>query len=239
MQYAAESRRRALELLSHKGLADYHRLLLEWTGAHKRVLEIGCATGYMTKELVHNGCTVVGVEIDQEAASQARASCETLLIGDAEDYILHYDLQGPFDVVLMADVLEHLIDPWAVLKGLHKHIKTDGRILVSLPNVAFFRSRVNLLLGRWEYQEFGLMDRTHLRFFTFHSFHRLAWTCGYHVHRYTITEGRFPGGRVLAGIPIVKDYFAKFNRHMQRSFPNFCGYHFIYELTPMSSAYAP
>lgn len=234
VHYEQNLKRRALNELASRGLDSSHRLLIEWTGKGKRVLEIGCATGYITRELRSQDCTVVGIELDAEAAESARKFCETLLVGDAQDYVLNYDLQGPFDVVLLGDVLEHLVDPWAVLRGLQKHLKPCGRILVSLPNVAFFKSRWNLLWGRWEYQDLGLMDRTHLRFFTFDSFHRLAWKCGYHVKKYTINEGRCPGGILFQRIPILDYYFGKLSKYLQRTFPNLFGYHFTFELISMS-----
>jgi len=132
-----------------------------------RVLEVGCATGFMAEHLTRAlGCRVTGVERDPDAARVAAGRCARLIVGDIEDPALLARCAGEYDVVVVADVLEHLRDPAAVLQGLAGFLGAGGRVLASIPNVAHWSIRWRLLVGRWEYQERGILDRTHLRFFT-------------------------------------------------------------------------
>ncbi len=81
-------------------------------------------------------------------------------------------LDGPFDAIVYGDILEHLSDPARVLSSLDQYLKEDGIVIISVPNVAHFWTRLQLLLGRFEYADRGILDRTHLRFFTRKSFLR-------------------------------------------------------------------
>ncbi|MBN2054760.1 class I SAM-dependent methyltransferase, partial [bacterium] len=166
MRYDPELKQRALADLERGGLGPAHRVILAWVGRDRSVLELGCATGFLSRELAAQGCRVVGVEIDDAAALNAAPYCHAIHVGDAQRLVESTQLGGPFQVVVMSDVLEHLVDPWTVLTSLKRHLAPGGRVLVSIPNVAFFKNRWNLLRGCWEYSDLGLMDRTHLRFFS-------------------------------------------------------------------------
>jgi 2-polyprenyl-3-methyl-5-hydroxy-6-metoxy-1,4-benzoquinol methylase len=135
------------------------------------VLEFGCSTGYMSKALRDRlGATVVGVELNAEAAQQAQAHVERVLIGDAEELDLEAELGGErFDAILFADVLEHLRHPDRTLRAAAQLLKPGGVVVISMPNVAYWRVRVDLLRGRFDYRQTGILDRTHLRFFTEHT----------------------------------------------------------------------
>ncbi len=144
-----------------------HARVLRLVGEGTRVLELGCATGYMARALTARGCQVVGVEIDAEAAEAARAHCERVIVGDLDRLDLQAELAGDsFDVVVAADVLEHLKDPVAVLGAVRPLLRPGGSVVASLPNVAHGSVRLALLTGRFEYRPKGLLDATHLRFFT-------------------------------------------------------------------------
>jgi 2-polyprenyl-3-methyl-5-hydroxy-6-metoxy-1,4-benzoquinol methylase len=146
---------------------NVHAMTLRFVGSNKRVLEIGCASGYVTRALVAQGNTVVGVEIDPEAAKTAAEHAERVVVGDLDDMDLDVELGGDrFDVVVLGDVLEHLRDPLPVLRSARRLLVPKGFIVVSLPNIAHVDVRLMLLSGRWDYRDLGLMDRTHLRFFT-------------------------------------------------------------------------
>jgi methionine biosynthesis protein MetW len=151
--------------VAEHGLSPAHRLLLDAVPDRARVLDVGCATGYLAAELGRRGCRVVGVEADAAAAEQARAHCELVVVGDVEDAGCRDELAAlaPFDAVLCGDVLEHLRDPWATLRSLGA---LGGRVVLSVPNVGHWTARRALLRGRFPYAEHGLFDRTHLRFFT-------------------------------------------------------------------------
>ncbi len=132
-----------------------------------RVLEIGCGTGNTLAWLKANkGCTWVGgVEIVHEAARKARGKLDALYEGDVEALELPIEA-GSLDAILCLDVLEHMVDPWRVVRRMHALLKPGGVIIASIPNVRNFRVVLPLLLrGRWEYTDDGLLDRTHLRFF--------------------------------------------------------------------------
>lgn len=134
-----------------------------------RVLEIGCGSGQtleMIKQLKLCHSTV-GIELFEQAAENARTRVDKVYHLDIEKQEVPADL-GQFDLILMLDVLEHLVDPWGVLEKVHRaHLKTDGKMIISLPNVRHFTCALPLLLkGEFAYQERGILDKTHLRFFT-------------------------------------------------------------------------
>jgi 2-polyprenyl-3-methyl-5-hydroxy-6-metoxy-1,4-benzoquinol methylase len=174
-------------LVAEHGLATSHRLVLDAVPDGARVLDVGCATGYLAAELVARGCTVVGVEFDPVAAQQARAVCREVVVGDLESEAVRAEVQravagaGGVDTVICADVLEHLRDPWAVLAWLRTLLDPGGRAVVSLPNIAHWTVRRELVRGRFDYTDFGLLDRTHLRFFTRASASALAHRAGFAV----------------------------------------------------------
>jgi 2-polyprenyl-3-methyl-5-hydroxy-6-metoxy-1,4-benzoquinol methylase len=141
-------------------------IVLAHVGPGKRVLELGTSTGYMTEQLVANGCTVVGVELDPGAAAVAAAHCETMIVGDLDDPELLTQLgDDHFDVVVAADVLEHLKDPLSALRRAVGYLSEGGAVVVSLPNITHFSARIALLQGRFPYTVTGLLDHTHLQFF--------------------------------------------------------------------------
>src|SRR4051794_1255470 len=150
------------------GLGGSHRMVLAEVRDGARVLDVGCATGYLAAALRERGCTVVGIEADPDAAAQARAHCDAVVVGDVEAPRTRAETaaRGPFDVVMCADVLEHLRDPWEVLAWLRTLLAPGGRAVVSLPNIAHWTGRRELLRGRFPQADHGLFDRTHLRFFT-------------------------------------------------------------------------
>ncbi len=144
------------------------------TGEDKRVLELGPATGYMSRAFRERGCTVVGVELDPEMAARAEEFCERVIVADLETIDWDAELGDErFDVIVAADVLEHLKDPLATLVALRERLAEDGCFVLSLPNVAHGSVRLALLGGSFDYQEIGLLDRTHLQFFTRASIERM------------------------------------------------------------------
>ena len=146
---------------------DSHTLMVRLVGAQKRVLDVGCASGYLARVLVEHGCTVSGVEFDAAAAEEARPTLHQLVVGDLEQLDLLAEFgPGGFDVVVLGDVLEHLRDPLPVLKGIRPLLAPGGYVVISIPNVAHAAVRLSLLMGRFDYRPLGLLDTTHLRFFT-------------------------------------------------------------------------
>ncbi|RZB38068.1 MAG: O-antigen biosynthesis protein [Desulfobacteraceae bacterium Eth-SRB2] len=158
-----------------------HTKILKLIDRDKYVLEIGCATGYMTRHLKEElGCHVVCVEVDHKAAEKAKPYCEELLIEDIELFDFAKTLgDRRFDVVIMADILEHLKDPRSLLEKLRCFLTETGCILFSIPNGAHGSVALELLDGKWEYRGEGLLDRTHLRFFDKDSLSFLLDETGY------------------------------------------------------------
>jgi 2-polyprenyl-3-methyl-5-hydroxy-6-metoxy-1,4-benzoquinol methylase len=144
-----------------------HASILDLVGFNQRVLEVGCATGHVTKALTERGCTVVGIELDRDAAAVAETWAERVVVGDLDAGTLWSELEGEqFDVITFGDVLEHLRDPLATLRAAVRLLKASGVVAMSVPNVAHGDVRMALLRGDFPYSEIGLLDRTHIRFFT-------------------------------------------------------------------------
>jgi 2-polyprenyl-3-methyl-5-hydroxy-6-metoxy-1,4-benzoquinol methylase len=144
------------------------RLLLERIEPGSEVLDIGCWAGGNGRFLDSRGVTVDGVEPDEEMAALARDIYREVVGSTVEEALplLVSDRGAAYDAVLFLDVLEHLVDPWRILRESSVLLRPGGRAYVSLPNVAHWSLRKELLLGRWDYRDNGLLDRTHLRFFT-------------------------------------------------------------------------
>ena len=143
------------------------------------ILEIGCAAGMTGNKLKQKpGVYVAGVELDHRAAVEAKKVLDDVIEGDIETLELPFG-EKRFDCILFADVLEHLIDPLDVLKKTRKFLKTDGSVIASIPNVQYLGLVSQLVEGNWTYQDEGILDRTHLRFFTYHEIIKLFDEAGY------------------------------------------------------------
>ena len=169
-----------------------HAQILSWIENERPedVLEIGTATGYLTAEMAKLGCRVTGLEQDPEMAGIASEYCEKMLVGDVESVDL--DGLGQYDAVVLGDILEHLHNPQEVLRKLTKRLRPGGKILMSLPNVANIWVRLNLLFGRFNYSRVGILDESHLRFFTLETSKKLAHDSGLEVVRINTTPIPLP-----------------------------------------------
>jgi 2-polyprenyl-3-methyl-5-hydroxy-6-metoxy-1,4-benzoquinol methylase len=144
-----------------------HSSILRLVGFNKRVLEAGCASGHVSKMLHAQGCSVVGIEVDGDVVDLARPWVERVVVGDFDDPSLWDELVGEeFEVVLFGDVLEHLKDPLGTLRAAVKHLSPSGIVVVSVPNIAHADVKIALLNGDFPYRDSGLLDRTHIHFFT-------------------------------------------------------------------------
>lgn len=173
-------------LVHEHGLSTAHRLVLDAVGPGAHVLDVGCATGYLARELLARGAASVdGIEFDPAAAEQARAHCRDVVVGDLEAPLTRSAVEALArpDTIICADVLEHLRDPWATLTWLRTLLPEDGsgKAIISIPNIAHWTARRALLRGRFDYADHGLFDRTHLRFFTRDSVRELARRAGFAV----------------------------------------------------------
>lgn len=136
-------------------------------GGCTRVLDVGCGYGGLGRNLRARGVAqVFGVEINPDAASQLADVYAGHWIGDVEQVKLPTGIEA-FDCIVFADVLEHLRDPWGTLARYLQWLRPEGHVVVSIPNVRNIALLYNLIVrGRWRYEDSGLLDRTHLRFFT-------------------------------------------------------------------------
>lgn len=139
----------------------------------KLIIEIGCGAGALGKQykILNPFCQYIGVEFFAEAANIATTRLDKVIIQNVENLDLKTENipENSVDCFVYGDVLEHLIDPWQVLQNHVKFLKDDGVILACIPNVQHWTLLVDLLRGKWEYQNQGLLDKTHLRFFTLES----------------------------------------------------------------------
>lgn len=177
-----------------------------------RVLDIGAADGSVAAVLAASGCTVTGVEPDPSAAAVAREVCDRVLVSDVES-VDPDALGGPFDAIVVLDVLEHLVDPVGVLQRVRPLLAPQGRLVVSVPNATHAGIRLSLLENRFEYQDTGLLDRTHLRFFDRDGFEDLLTASGFTiVHQGAIWrepwQTELGGAETLAREPDLAQRFA-------------------------------
>jgi 2-polyprenyl-3-methyl-5-hydroxy-6-metoxy-1,4-benzoquinol methylase len=222
------------ELASHYPLKQSkrssHAVAEDWLGGGQRVLDLGCGDGHFAARLAEAGNEVVGVDRldDPEALDAMSKYLQADLDGDLEDLAIQLGNER-FDRILLMDVLEHLRSPEDVLAMCSQHLKPDGRLLISVPNVANLTVRLALLAGRWHYTDRGILDRTHMRYFTDRSASRMLNDAGYEIARKTVTPIPFevalvadPDRRpVRAGIEMLYQ--------LTRLWRGGLGYQFVYE----------
>lgn len=133
------------------------------------VLDVGCGSGSLSEAIHTRGYIVWGIEANKGAASKAAERIHNVVNADLTDMpaIKARIGQQLFDYIVFSDVLEHIYDPYVTLKEYLAFLKDGGCVLISLPNAVVWTNRIRFLFGRFEYSDTGVMDRTHIRFFTF------------------------------------------------------------------------
>lgn len=195
-----------------------HQLVLDQARGARTILDVGCSAGVLARDLKAQGSTVDGIEYDAIAAEEARQVCRTVLVGDLESMDLGSLDPAGYDAVLCADIIEHLRDPVAALARLRPHLKPGGKLVISVPNIANWSMRLTHLAGRWDYQERGLMDRTHLRFFTLRTIRATVEQAGYEV---TAVDVSVP-------LPALRrEPFNRLAHALGKAWKNLLGYQFI------------
>jgi 2-polyprenyl-3-methyl-5-hydroxy-6-metoxy-1,4-benzoquinol methylase len=136
-------------------------------GSTARILEIGCGAGATGEAALGLGKAgfYCGVELDPQSAARARQVLSDVVCANVET-LNPAELGEGYDVLIMGEVLEHLIDPWGIVRALATRLKSGGLVFASSPNISHHRMIRSLLAGRFDYQPDGVMDRTHLRWFT-------------------------------------------------------------------------
>jgi 2-polyprenyl-3-methyl-5-hydroxy-6-metoxy-1,4-benzoquinol methylase len=149
----------------------------------RRCLDVGCGAGALSAALKRRGADhVAGIELDPDAADIARTQLDVVVQGSVLDCPLPFR-EGEFDVMVFADVLEHLADPDAALVRCLPLLAPGGIVIVSVPNMRFYLVLLRLIADRWEYTDAGVRDRTHLRVFTRRSLERMLAAHGLRIER--------------------------------------------------------
>lgn len=169
--------------------------------SEKDVLDVGCGFATTSQRIQAQGNRVTGIELSPEALPIAKARLSRVISRDLQDIAgVRSELgDGRFDAVIFADVLEHMAWPLPVLKAYLDFLRPGGCVIVSLPNVGLWDVRLAHLLGQWNYQDTGVLDRTHLRFFTLRTARRLLQDAGLEICRATYNPGV-----VRPFIPLIK-----------------------------------
>jgi SAM-dependent methyltransferase len=164
-----------------------HSVILARVGEGKgrRLLDVGSAQGVLARKFTELGFEVTCIEGSAELAALGRDKCHEMIVADLDKPLPQ--LTGQFDVIVYGDILEHLRNPLEVFKGFNRYLRPNGRVIVSLPNVAHAWVRLNLLGGRFQYADRGILDRTHLRFFTLRSFQDFLHDAGLQVEEIVAT----------------------------------------------------
>jgi SAM-dependent methyltransferase len=162
-------------------------------------MEVGCGAGRTGQLLRERGATtLIGVEINPLAASWAGQYYSELIIGDVEGLDLSHIPEGSLDCILYPDVLEHLRDPWAVLQSHIRLLRPSGFVVASIPNVRYYKAVRDLVFrGAWDYQDAGILDLGHLRFFTRKSIEELFRRTGLKILRMEANVRGSPLLRIL------------------------------------------
>lgn len=209
------------------GLSPTQQKILEIVGKGKTVLEIGSSSGYMTRAFLDNNCVVDVVEFDKEAVVKLPKKVRKIFNLSIEDSKIYKELDK-YEFIVMADVLEHLVRPEMVLKELVKAV-SGAKLLVSLPNVASWTMRKQLFFkGDFEYQESGLLDKTHLHFYTVKTLPKLLSENGWKVESVTGTVVRLPLEGFISRIPAFGWIFKRWlYQRLVNQYKNLAYYHFL------------
>ncbi|MBU0980903.1 MAG: class I SAM-dependent methyltransferase, partial [Nanoarchaeota archaeon] len=169
-----------MSVYSHKPdrYSSHSRILNMIRPSDKVILDVGCASGYLAKELGKSHM-VYGIETDKADAEKAKKHCNHVIVGDVES--LKFPYNQSFDVMVFGDVLEHLKDPVKTLQSFKPYLKDKGRIICSTSNIGNWYARLNMLLGRFPQQDRGLFDRTHLHFWTRKTFRDVFQQAGFRI----------------------------------------------------------
>ncbi len=167
-----------------------------------KVFDLGCWTGLLGEKLKkEKNCIVFGVDINKKALELAKKRLDKVFLVDLEDSeSLNKILPPPgrgqndenkFDFITATDVLEHLKNPEELLFKVKKYLKDNGRLIISVPNIAFWTIRIKHLLGNFDYEKTGILDNTHLRFFTKKTATQMLENCGYVIEKLYFTGTKF------------------------------------------------
>lgn len=220
MHYSDEVVEKGLRFIEAQGLTDLHRTFLRLIPEGSKVLEVGCASGYLSQALQGQGCWVTGVEQVPKLADLARERVDLLIERDFEDPAARAQLPRDHDVILLADVIEHFADPWQAVRVLKEHAQPNALWLITFPNVTHIAMRLRMLRGDWQYEDFGILDRTHLRFFSLPSVKAFLREVDLRLEDLQLSAVSYPGRGVARRLGSLDGW-------LQERFPNLVGSHFL------------
>jgi 2-polyprenyl-3-methyl-5-hydroxy-6-metoxy-1,4-benzoquinol methylase len=219
-----------------------HAKLLEMIpskNSYLKVLDVGCSSGQFAEALKKRGYHITGIDLEKSPDIVNRL--DEFHKWDL-DFGLPQELSDTlFDVIVCADVLEHLKDPLKLLSELKTHLKANGSVFVSVPNISHWYSRIKIALGLFSYDKRGIFDESHLRFFTSISFKRLAQNAGFEVVRSDYTNT--PLADILKRGMSKNSTSSYFNliddaaKIALKMWPNLFGYQLLFELKPKKTAH--
>lgn len=176
-----------------------HTLAYDLIDNGSKVLDIGCATGYFAKELSKKKCEVWGVDHDEEAIKKAAKYVKKVVSADFDSIKSLPFPKKYFDYVLILDVIEHLRFPEKLLEVAKQHTKNDGKLIISVPNIAHASMRWSLFKGEFEYTTTGLMDSTHYHFYTKKTFEETLLNNGFKIIKLLPTNG-------MTKVPLLRKF---------------------------------
>ena len=211
------------------GIYSSHNLILRKISqlGGKSILDLGCGTGLLASVLIQPGRSILGIELDESDATAAKARGIEVIAGNVEEAI-SLTSGKKFDVVIAADILEHLANPRNLLENFTDLLSDpNGYAVISIPNVANLTVRVQLLFGKFNYTSRGILDNTHLRFYTKASLTKLLIESGLEIIDYEFSS--MPIEMVMEGrIPSMLSIFLQhILRLATRIFPTLLGYQSI------------
>jgi 2-polyprenyl-3-methyl-5-hydroxy-6-metoxy-1,4-benzoquinol methylase len=205
-----------------------HSIVLNWLQQFPpttKILDIGCADGKLGYYLGRDKRFLTGIEPNATWACLAETYYDRVInapLTEVEEHLL-----SGYDVVILMDVLEHMADPYQELARLSRNLSAQSYVVISVPNIAHLYIRLSLLFGRFNYTQRGILDKTHLRFFTLSSLKKMIIDSGLTIHQTHVTP---------VPLPILHSFFAKtnlghlshtLNERVTRIFPTLLGYQFV------------
>lgn len=216
------------DLHKRYGFSASQKKIIDIVGNKKIVLEVGASVGYMTRVFLKNSCIVDVVENDREAVKKIPKGARKILKLSIEDPRVISQLNKDYDFIIFADVLEHLVSPEIVLKKILKVGKKQTKLIISMPNIASWVIRKELFLkGDFEYQESGILDKTHLHFYTIKTLPKLIADNGWKVEELIGTITRLPFEQSIKKIPVISFLINILRKLIVNQYKNLTYEHFV------------
>lgn len=200
------------------------------------ILEIGCSSGVLAREFkkINPTCHYWGIDIESSYVELARRYCDTVSVGNIEDMpATFYEEHANIDCWVFGDTLEHLRDPWRTLREIRKVIPPHGVVVASIPNVQHWIVFAKLSMGDFRYEDDGLFDRTHLRWFTRKTINEMFLECGYGIMQ---GEPRvFDEPRRAQFLPLIGEMAKMCGSDPQEAMADACAVQFVLRAMPVHS----